>query len=143
MSEVNLDRLRELAGHLRDSVRQLRELGRSPREVFLAEPRSVNSAKYLLIVATEAALDICNHLAARRGARSPEDYADCMAIMAELGVIDDDLKGRLMRMARFRNLLVHLYARVDDGQVHRVIRERLGDLESYLASVGRYLKAEV
>ena len=38
-----------------------------PREAFLAEPRSVNSAKYLLIVATEAALDICNHLAARRG----------------------------------------------------------------------------
>ena len=143
MSDVNLDRLRELAGHVRDSVRQLRELGEPSREAFLAEPRSVNSAKYLLIVATEAALDICNHLAARRGARSPEDYADCMAIMAEIGVIDDDLKARMMRMARFRNLLVHLYARVDDGQVHRVIRENLVDLERYLASVGRYLAAEL
>jgi uncharacterized protein YutE (UPF0331/DUF86 family) len=143
VSEINLDRVRELAGHVRDAVRQLRELGQSPREIFLAESRSVNSAKYLLIVATEAALDICNHLAARRGARSPEDYADCMAIMAEIGVIDDDLKTRMMRMARFRNLLVHLYARVDDGEVHRVIRESLGDLERYLTSVGRYLKAEM
>lgn len=143
MSEVNLDRLRELAGHVRDAVRQLRELGQSSQEAFLADARSVNSAKYLLIVATEAALDICNHLAARRGARSPEDYADCMAIMAELGVIDDALKVRMVRMARFRNLLVHLYARVDDGQVHRVIREDLGDLERYLASVGRYLTAEL
>ena len=143
MSDVNLDRLRELAGHLRDSVRQLRELGQSPAEAFLAEPRSVNSAKYLLIVATEAALDICNHLAARRGARSPEDYADCMAIMGEIGVIDEDLKVRMMRMARFRNLLVHLYARVDDAEVHRVIREHLGDLDRYLMSVGRYLKAEL
>lgn len=143
MSEVNLDRLRELAGHVRDAVRQLRELGQPSQEAFLADARSVNSAKYLLIVATEAALDICNHLAARRGARSPEDYADCMAIMAELGVIDDALKVRMVRMARFRNLLVHLYARVDDGQVHRVIREDLGDLERYLASVGRYLTAEL
>lgn len=143
MSEVNLDRLRELAGHLRDSVRQLRELGEATREMFVADARSVNSAKYLLIVATEAALDICNHLAARRGGRSPEDYADCMAIMAEIGVIDEDLKIRLMRMARFRNLLVHVYARVDDGEVHRIIRENLGDLERYLASVGRYLKAEI
>ena len=66
-----------------------------------------------------------------------------MAIMAEIGVIDDDLKGRMMRMARFRNLLVHLYARVDDAQVHRVIRENLDDLERYLASVGRYLRAEL
>jgi uncharacterized protein YutE (UPF0331/DUF86 family) len=143
VSEVNLDRVRELSGHLRDAVRQLRELGQPPREVFVADPRTVNSAKYLLIVATEAALDICNHLAARRSARSPEDYADCMAIMAEIGVIDQDLATRLMRMARFRNLLVHLYARVDDGEVYRVIRDDLGDLERYLASVGRYLKAEI
>jgi uncharacterized protein YutE (UPF0331/DUF86 family) len=143
VSEVNRDRLRELAGHVRDSVRQLRELGESPREVFLADARSVNSAKYLLILATEAALDICNHLAARRGGRSPEDYADCMAIMGEIGVIDADLRARRMRMARFRNLLVHLYARVDDGEVYRVIREGLGDLERYLASVGRYLKSEI
>lgn len=143
MSEVNLDRLRELAGYLRDAVRQLRELGQPPRELFVADPRVTNSAKYLLIVAAEAALDICNHLAARRGARSPQDYADCMAIMTEIGVIDLDLGTRLMRMSRFRNLLVHRYARVNDGEVHRVIREDLGDLERYLASVGRYLKAEI
>lgn len=143
MSEVNLDRLRELAGYLRDAVRQLRELGQAPRDRFVADPRTTNSAKYLLIVAAEAALDICNHLAARRGARSPEDYADCMAIMAEIGVVDDELRTRLMRMARFRNLLVHLYARVDDGEVHRVILDDLADLERYLASVGRYLKAEI
>jgi len=143
VSEVNLDRLRELAGYLRDAVRQLRELGQPPRELFVADPRATNSAKYLLIVAAEAALDICNHLAARRGARSPQDYADCMAIMTEIGVIDLDLGTRLMRMSRFRNLLVHLYARVNNGEVHRVIREDLGDLERYLASVGRYLKAEI
>jgi uncharacterized protein YutE (UPF0331/DUF86 family) len=143
VSEVNLDRLRELAGHLRDAVRQLRELGLLSREAFVADSRATNSAKYLLIVAAEAALDICNHLAARRGGRSPDDYADCMAIMAEIGVIDDDLKARLMRMSRFRNLLVHLYARVNDGEVHRVIREDLGDLERYLASVGRFLKSQI
>jgi uncharacterized protein YutE (UPF0331/DUF86 family) len=143
VSDVNLDRLRELAGHLRDAVRQLHELGAAPREQFVADPRTTNAAKYLFIVAAEAALDICNHLAARRGARSPQDYADCMAIMAEIGVVDHDLRAGLMRMARFRNLLVHLYARVDDGEVHRVIREDLVDLGRYLVSVGRYLKTEI
>ena len=143
MGEVNRDRLRELAGHVRDSVRQLRELGQISAEQFVADSRLTNSAKYLLIVAAEAALDICNHLAARRGGRSPEDYADCMAIMAEIGVIDTDLSARLMRMVRFRNLLVHLYARVNDREVHRVVREDLGDLERYLEAVGRHLKAEI
>jgi uncharacterized protein YutE (UPF0331/DUF86 family) len=143
VSEVNLDRLRELAGHLRDAVRQLRELGHGPRQSFLADPRRVNSAKYLLIVASEAALDICNHLAVRRGARSPTDYADCMTILREIGILDEDLTARLVRMARFRNLLVHLYAKVNDGEVHRIIREDLGDFDRYLASIGRYLSAEL
>jgi uncharacterized protein YutE (UPF0331/DUF86 family) len=143
MGDVNLDRLRTLAGHLRDAVRQLREVGRIPIQTFVADVRSVNSAKYLLIVAAEAALDIGNHLAARRGGRSPEDYADCMTILAEIGAIDASLRDRLARMARFRNVLVHLYSRVDDREVHRIIRENLGDFDEYLASIGRYLKAEL
>jgi uncharacterized protein YutE (UPF0331/DUF86 family) len=143
VSDVNLDRLRELAGHVRDAVRQLQEMAEMPRDAFLADSRTVNSAKYLLIVAAEAALDICNHLAARRGARSPQDYADCMVVLAEIGAIDDDLKTRLVRMARFRNLLVHVYAKVDDGNLHRVLREDLADFSRYLESVGRYLRADL
>ena len=70
MRDVNLDRLRDLAGHLRNALRQLREIDQTSKEAFLGDSRTVNSAKYLLIVAAEAALDICNHLAARRGGRS-------------------------------------------------------------------------
>jgi uncharacterized protein YutE (UPF0331/DUF86 family) len=139
--DVNVDRLRALAGELRSALRELDEYTRLSREQFLADRRTINSAKYLLIVAAEAALDICNHLAARRGGRSPADYADCVAILAEIGVIDGDLRARLVRMARFRNLLVHLYWKVDDGEVHRVIREDLGDLDRYLMAVGTYLGA--
>ncbi|MGH7318095.1 MAG: type VII toxin-antitoxin system HepT family RNase toxin [Candidatus Rokuibacteriota bacterium] len=109
----------------------------------LRRRRAVNSAKYLLIVAAEVALDICTHLAARRAARSPEDYADCMTVLAELGAIDEALRTRLVHMARFRNLLVHVYVRVDDGEVYRVIRENLDDFDQYLASLGRYLGAEL
>lgn len=143
MPDVNVDRLRELAGHLRDAVRQLRELATAAEADFLRDSRTLNSAKYLLIVATEAALDICNHVAARRGGRSPRDYADCMTVLRELGALDVDLERRLARMARFRNVLVHLYDRLDDRRVYRVIREDLGDFDAYLAAIGRYLRAEL
>ena len=143
MGDVNVDRLRDLAGHLRNACRQLREIGNQGVEVFLSDARAANSAKYLLIVATAAALDICNHLAARKGGRSPEDYADCMKILGELGALEQDLTVRMSKMARFRNLLVHLYWKVDDREVYRVIREHLDDFENYLLAIGRYLKAEV
>jgi uncharacterized protein YutE (UPF0331/DUF86 family) len=46
-------------------------------------------------------------------------------------------------MARFRTLLVHVYGRVDDGQVYRVLQEDLDDFDRYPQSVGRYLKADL
>lgn len=141
MGEVNLDRLRELSGHLRDACRQLREVGDQAEEAFLADGKTVNSAKYLLIVATEAALDICNHLAARKGGRSPADYADCMTILNELGVLEQDLKLRMSKMAKFRNLLVHLYWKVDDREVFRIIKDHLRDFDEYVQAVGQYVKS--
>ena len=39
-------------------------------------------------------------------------------------------------MARFRNLLVHVYAQVDDSQVWEVLQSDLGDLENYLSAIG-------
>lgn len=143
MPEINLDRLRELAGHLRNAVRELRAIGQTPIEAWLLDARSINSAKYLLIVAAEAALDICNHLAARKGGRSPADYADCVIVLAEMGVLDEALMQRLVRMVKFRNLLVHLYWKVDDTEIYRIIQDNLGDFDLYLNAVGDYLKAEM
>jgi uncharacterized protein YutE (UPF0331/DUF86 family) len=76
-------------------------------EAFISDAKTTNSAKYLLIVASEVALDICNHLVAKKGGHSLEDYADCMSILSEIGALDPDLRTRMSKMARFRNLLVH------------------------------------
>jgi uncharacterized protein YutE (UPF0331/DUF86 family) len=135
--------MRDLAGHLRNAIRQLGELGQTSRDAFVRDARTVNSSKYLLIVAAEAALDICNHLVARTGGRSPDDYADCVTILAEIGAIDQTLKARLVKMACFRSMFVHLYAKVDDAEIYRILREDLGDFERYLATIGQYLKAEL
>ncbi len=40
-------------------------------------------------------------------------------------------------MARFRNLLVHGYLRVDDARVIEILRSRLGDLESFRSQIAR------
>src|SRR3990172_12229592 len=143
MREVNLDRLRELAGHMRDAVRELEAIGQTPKETFLKDSRLVNAAKYLLIVPAEAALDMRNHLAARKGGRSPADYADCVAILREIGALDEELTPRFIRLAKFRNLVVHLYGKVDDAEIYRVIHEDLGDFDRYLASIGDYLRADL
>ncbi|HVR29233.1 MAG TPA: HepT-like ribonuclease domain-containing protein, partial [Thermoanaerobaculia bacterium] len=56
------------------------------------------------------------------------DNADVFRSLRESGVIDGDLADRLEGMARFRNLLIHVYADVDDRRVHEFLQTDLEDL---------------
>lgn len=129
--EVDQARVRELLGNVNDTLRRLRELGQLSEKEFLADYHNTESAKYLLIVAIAATIDLCNHIAARRGGRAPQDYADCFAVLLEMGVIEDGLARSLQQMSRFRNLLVHVYGQVDNRLVYRVIQEDLDDFDAF------------
>ncbi len=74
MGEVNLDRLRELAGQVRNAVRELQEIALLGRESFLRDRRLVNSAKYLLIVAAAASLDILTIWRPERAGEAPGQH---------------------------------------------------------------------
>ncbi len=126
-------------GNMAAAQRRLRELGHLPEEDFLSDFRNRESAKYLLIVAIGAAIDLCNHIVARRGGRAPQDYADCFSILADLKAIDSDLVDPLKKMARFRNLIVHLYWQVDDRRVYQIIQSAVGDLDTFRQQILAWL----
>lgn len=132
-------RVRELLGHINQAAQRLRALGTLPQDSFLDDYRNTESAKYLFISATEAAIDLCNHIVVRCGGRAPETYADCFGVLAELDIIDDELAHRLKQMARFRNLLVHLYGDVDDERVYKSIHNDLADLDDFRRAIAAWM----
>lgn len=117
MRELDLIRIRDLVGQINLAPQRLDELAALPEKEFLSDFRNTESAKYLLLVANESAIDICKHIVSRRGARAPQDYADCFTVLTELGAVSPDLAEHLRRMAHFRNLLVHLYSKVADQRI--------------------------
>ena len=139
MSQIDAIRVRALLGNIAEAQGRLRELGQLSVDDFLADYRNTESAKYLLIVATEAAIDLCNHIVARRSGQAPEDYADCFEILGGLTVIESDLANRLKNMARFRNLLVHLYWKVDNQRVYEIIQKNLNDLDDFRQQISRWV----
>ena len=139
MKSVDLSRVRDLSGNIADAVRRLTELSQLTESDFVNDFRNSESAKYLLIVAAEAAIDLCNHIVARSGGRAPQDYADCFEVSRDLSVITPDLATRLKQLARFRNLLVHLYWQVDNQRVYQFLQNDLNDLDLYLQQVHAWL----
>lgn len=128
---VDPHRIRALLGRLSERLTRLKGYADLSTERYLENPERVAASKYLLLTAIEDALSVANHVIASEGLRSPTDHADAFAVLRDAEIVDASLAERLQAMARFRNLLVHEYARVDDARVHGFIREDLEDLERF------------
>ena len=136
---VNVDLLKHRANEIRSAASTLDRIGKLSKEQFLADQMVVDAAKYRLVVATEGAISICTHLAARLANKTPDSYAQCFEILATAGILSMELAQRMGNMARFRIQLVHGYADVDDGRVWDFLQVDLSDLNTYLSQVGRAL----
>jgi len=139
MTGVNVEFIKERAREIREAVEKVRLYSSVPDSEFFSDERNLYTVMHLLLRAIEATASICTHLIARFARRAPASYTECFEAMKELKVLDEDLAARLVRMARFRNLLVHQYWTVDPAKVLGFARENLGDFEAFLESVSRFI----
>lgn len=113
------------------------------REKFLSDTNASDAAKYKLLLAIEASLSICNHINAKISKKIPETYADCFTILGDLGIISSELAERLAKMAKFRNMLMHVYWEIDDARVYDIINQDLNDLRMYMNELKIFLDKEL
>lgn len=136
---LNRDLILDRFEDIRRSLERLERIKVTPREQFLADQDLLDLASYRLLVAIEAALQICFHVSAQRLHRVPEEYADCFAILAEAGILEGELSRSLQQMARFRNMLVHVYWQVDYNRVYDILHKNLDDLRRFVRAIGELL----
>ena len=86
------------------------------------------SVERYLHLSIEATIDIGNHIISKNGWGSVHWYQDIAAIFQEKGYIDSDLCALWIKMIRFRNLLVHEYAKIDKKEVYNVLQNHLIDI---------------
>jgi len=142
MVRVNRERIRFLLGEMGRAVAQVSAHLGVEDERLLADPVSLGSVKYHLIVAIQAMIDVCNHIVTRKGGAAPQDYADCFVSLGMVAGWPAEEVQRFQLMARFRNLLVHLYWQVDDQRVVATCRAHLDDFHRYQELLGQFLEGE-
>jgi uncharacterized protein YutE (UPF0331/DUF86 family) len=139
MPRYDQEKMVKLVSELRKSIARLKELGNMSQDKFLKNPDKIGSSKYHFIVAIESTIDMCNHVISRNGFRIPEDYGDTFAVMGEVGAIEEGFVEELVKMAKFRNRLVHLYWEIDDRQLYEILQTRLDDFKQFLDSLSTFL----
>lgn len=111
-----------------DSVNALQELQSLTYDEFARDHILHGSAERYFQVAIQAALDIGSMLLAESSVKVPESYSDIFPRLADVGILPADFAQKLVGMAKFRNVLVHLYLEVDLRKVYHYLQHDLGDL---------------
>jgi len=139
-SPIDKDRVTEFLRLLSEDLRVLREKAQGTKENYIGSPDMQAIVERRLQTAAESCINISNHLIARLALRAPQDYADVFRILSEAQIVPYELAQKMMDMARFRNLLVHVYWTIDHGQLYESLPARLAVLESFAKHIVQWLK---
>jgi uncharacterized protein YutE (UPF0331/DUF86 family) len=140
MNDLENSVLNRLFTEMDESLRKLISLSKLSEDEFLSHYEKVDTSKYNFIVAIEAIIDICNRIISKRKLGFPQDYSDVIKLMGQQGVLEGDLVGRLLEMVKFRNILVHIYWKIENDRLYKYLKENLGDFEAFKEAIRKYLK---
>jgi len=90
----------------------------------------------------ETCVDIAGHILADKEYRVAKSYSDTFKVLKEEKILDDRLFKALEKMAKFRNIVVHNYDKVDAEIVVGILKKDLKDFIGYKDSIIRFLKSE-
>lgn len=138
--KIDKDRITEFLRLISEQVKNLEEKSKISLQDYL-DSRDVQAiVERRCQTATETCINIANHLIARLKLRAPQDYSETFQILGEAGILPERLADQMADLARFRNLLVHLYWDIDHKRVYRSLPSRLATIQAFTQHIGGWLK---
>lgn len=125
---------------LEEAVGELKKLQRVPKERFLKDKTIQYAAMYAMILGIEAICDIGNHLLAYFFNRPADTYKDIILTLGECEVIPKNFAQRSSKMTDFRNILIHLYLKVDPEEVYKNFQKAPEEFNKFAKYFLEFLK---
>lgn len=125
--------------HLEDNINYLKKINNYEQETFSSDPDIYYRFERVLHLAVEAVLDLGNHLIADQNLGTPDSNKDIFRILFENKIIDYDLKNSLIKMAGFRNILVHDYLDLNRELEYEIIKNNIKDIKNFMKVILKYV----
>jgi uncharacterized protein YutE (UPF0331/DUF86 family) len=132
---VDRDLLLRRLADLEQDVEQVSEFRAATVDQYRRDWKTQRIVERTLQMAIEACLDVANHVVADRQLRVASTYAEIFDVLGDAGLLERNLREAMIRMAWFRNILVHDYARTDPAVVVRILHEDLDDFRRFREAV--------
>lgn len=109
-------------------------------EEFLADEDARDIVAHNLFVMLQNVIDIGTHLISDAGLEEPSFLSEIPDLLAKEKVIGGEMVKPLKSMIGLRNIIAHEYGDLNFKIIYGIVKENLGDINSFLGDVVRYCK---
>ena len=118
---------------------QVREYSKTSLASYRSDWKTQRIVERTLQILVELCIDIANHIISDQKMRFPDGYADTFKVLLENRVINQRLWSRMDKMAKFRNVVVHQYEKIDPAIVVSILQNNLADFEKFRKAITKFL----
>ena len=131
--------LRKLA-ELEEYLEQVKEYTGITAERYSKDWKAQRIVERTLQMMIETCADVAGHIISDKKFRVPATYADAFRVLYENGILNKGLFETMEKMAKFRNIIVHHYDKVDTEIVIGILKKNLKDFSAYKVAIINILK---
>jgi len=114
-----------------ENLEKLKMLRSKSYEEFISDFRNVDSALHRLQTSIQALLDIGSYIIASLGLKTPNSNSEIVEILRDNRFIDSQKAVSYIKMAQFRNRVVHLYNRIDTKVLYQILINEIKDIKNF------------
>ncbi len=108
---------------LKEVIKILEEVSRSPKDEFVKDFKLNNVAMFNLLIGITIILDVGQHFLSKVVGKTAEEYKDVVRMLGESEIVPRQFADENIDMAKFRNFLVHDYDKIDEVKIHDYLQK--------------------
>jgi uncharacterized protein YutE (UPF0331/DUF86 family) len=131
--------LRKLA-EFEEYLGQVKEYASISIDQYSKDWKAQRIVERTLQMMIETCADVAGHIISDKGYRIPTTYADTFRVLYENDMLNKELFETMEKIAKFRNMIVHHYNKVDAEIVVGILKKDLKDFSAFKDAIINILK---
>lgn len=139
ISKLNFEKINKRIFYIEETLKNLYEIKSRGKENFLKDSILVSAAESNIRKALEAIFDIARHILAKSYGYKDLEYKQMAKLLAKNKIVSESYLPTLIKMAGYRNRLVHFYFEITPEELWSIIENNLSDFEEFLKYINNFL----
>lgn len=140
ISRLNIPRIRENLSLIGSFLEKLVRLAKLTKGDFLGDERTPAAAESFLRRSIEAMFDISRHILSKSYEFKSLEYKDVALALGAKKIVSAEYADILVKMAGYRNRMVHYYKEIKPDELFDILQNDLGDIERFIVEIEKFLQ---